>query len=108
VALLVALGLAGPLWLQFLWFSVLSVVCLGLFRNPLMRWMQRRSGDPPVDKFEGELAIPSTDIAPGAVGKAELRGTTWTARNDSGEMLTAGRRCRVSRVDGLMLFIQPE
>ncbi len=108
VAVLVPLGVAGPLWLQFLWFSVLSVVLLVLFRNPLMRWMQRRSADPPVDKIEGDLAIPTVDIAPGAVGKAELRGTTWTARNDSGETLAAGRRCRVTRVDGLVLFIQPE
>lgn len=108
VALLVALGLGGPLWMQFLWFSILSVVCLALFRNPLMRWMQRRTTDAPVDRLEGDLAIPTADIAPGAVGKAELRGTSWTARNDSAEVLVAGRRCRVSRVDGLVLYIQPE
>lgn len=108
VALLVAAGLAEPLWLQFLWFSVVSVVCLALFRHPLMRWMRQRSADPPVDRLEGDLAIPTADIAPGAVGKAEMRGTSWTARNDSTEALAAGRRCRVTRVDGLVLFIQPE
>lgn len=98
---------AGPAWFQFLLFSVLSVASLLLFRNPLLRMMQPGSSDD-VDSLVGETAVPLEDIAPGAVGRAELRGSVWSARNGSGSTLTRGQRCRVTRVDRLMIFLEPE
>jgi hypothetical protein len=59
-----------------------------------------------MDTLEGELAIPMDDLAPGAVGKAELRGTSWTAQNADDRPLAKGQRCRVVRVEGLTLFIR--
>ncbi len=109
VAGLALVGAAGPLWLQLLLFSVFSIASLALFRNPLLRMMQRRTGAAAqVDRLVGELATPQGDIAPGAVGKAELRGTPWTARNAGPEAISGGRRCRVTRVDGLVITIEPE
>ena len=48
------------------------------------------------------------DIAAGDIGRVELRGTSWSARNRGGELLTTGRRCVVVGVDQLMLIIEPE
>jgi len=42
------------------------------------------------------------------VGRAELRGTTWSARGVDGVALVRGTRCRVERVDGLTLWLRPE
>ena len=75
------LGLAGPAWFQFLLFSVLSVASLVLFRSPLMKWLQLDKPGRDVDSLVGEVAMPLDDIVPGAVGRAELRGTVWSARN---------------------------
>src|SRR5215208_4932972 len=72
---------AGPAWLQFLLFSIVSVASLLLFRSPFMRWMKLDQPGADVDSLVGEVATPLEDIAPGAVGRAELRGTVWTARN---------------------------
>jgi inner membrane protein len=109
VALLTLLGIAGPLWLQVLLFSLLTVTSLALFRNPLLRMMQRKSaGQAPVKTLVGELAIPVTAIEPGAVAKAELRGTTWTARNRGPLVIPAGCRCKVVQIDGLIITIEPE
>jgi membrane protein implicated in regulation of membrane protease activity len=109
VALLSFLGIAGPLWMQLLLFSLFSIVSLALFRNPLLRMMQRKTGlSAQVDKLVGELATPKEAIAAGAVGKAELRGTTWTARNGGTQIIPAGHRCRVKQVDGLVITIEPE
>jgi membrane protein implicated in regulation of membrane protease activity len=47
-------------------------------------------------------------IEPGGMGRAELRGGSWSARNDGTSRIEAGARCRVTRVDGLMIGIQPE
>jgi membrane protein implicated in regulation of membrane protease activity len=102
------LNLAGPVWLQLLMFSVLSVGSLLVFRNPMIRWLKLDQGAADVDTLAGEIAVPLEDIGPGEVGRVELRGTIWTARNTSGGAITRGRRCSVVRVDRLMLFIEPE
>jgi len=109
VAVLAALGLAEPLWLQLLLFSVFSVVSLLLFRNPLLRWMARHTPPPTqVDNLVGESAVAVVAIEPGGMGRAELRGASWSARNEGTLRIEAGARCRVTRVDGLMIGIQPE
>ncbi len=109
IAALAAVGLAGALWLQILLFSVFSVILLLLFRNPLLRWMAKRvPARPEVDSLVGESAVASRTIAPGAMGQAELRGTVWGARNASPAAIAAGGRCRVVRVEGLVIWIEPE
>ena len=100
--------LAGPVWFQFLLFSVLSLASLLLFRGPVLRWLQLDQPAADVDSLVGETAIPLDDIAPGTVGRAELRGTVWSARNASTLAVTRGQRCTVVRVDRLMIFLEPE
>ena len=100
------LGLQSQVWVQWFLFTALSFVLLLLFRNPLMKAF--RPAGTPVDQLVGEIAIVIEDITAGAVGKAELRGTGWNARNAHHGPLHKGQRCRVQRVDGLMLFLVPE
>lgn len=99
---------AGPVWMQLLLFSVLSVGSLQLFRGPLLRWLQLDQPGRDVDSMIGETAAPLEDIAPGAVGRAELRGTVWSARNVGTSPLLRGQRCTVTAVDRLMIFIKAE
>ena len=55
---------AGPVWVQFLLFSVLSVGSLLLFRSPLLRWLNLDTPGKDVDSLVGETAMPLEDIAP--------------------------------------------
>ena len=103
-----ALDLAGPAWLQLLLFSALSIGSLTLFRSPLMRWMQLDGPGRDVDSLVGETAIPLEAILPDAVGRAELRGTVWSARNAGTTPLLKGQRCSVTAIDRLMIFITAE
>jgi len=111
-ALLVGLlDLAGALVsdaLQWGLFSVLSIVCLALFRKPLLERMNRGEPREAVDSLVGELATAFDAIPSGQHGRAELRGTTWTARNVDPLTVVAGERCRVVAVRGLELDIRPE
>jgi membrane protein implicated in regulation of membrane protease activity len=102
------IDLAGPAWFQFLLFSILSIASLALFRSRMMRWLKLDQPGRDVDSLVGEVATPLDDIVPGAVGRAELRGTVWSARNESPLAVIKGQRCRVVRVDGLMIFLVPE
>ena len=108
VGLLASLGLAGPPWVQILLFSALSVGSLMAFRARLLKWLQVDPQAPGVDTFVGEIAVATEDLAPGGIGKVELRGSAWTARNTTAAPVARGMRCRVVRVDGLTVHVEPE
>ena len=108
VGILAAAGIGGPVWVQILLFSVVSVTTLLLFRSRVLKWMQLDPQRPAVDELVGQISIVLTAMAPGDVGKVELRGAAWSARNISDGVLGAGTRSRVMRVDGLMLMVGPE
>jgi membrane protein implicated in regulation of membrane protease activity len=94
-------------WLQWLLFSIVAILSLLLLRGPLIRLTQRH---PPqaMDTMVGESAILLDELQPGHTGKAELRGSTWSARNVGTVPLSIGQRVTVAKVDGLMLWVQPE
>jgi inner membrane protein len=105
VGLLAAAGLGGPAWLQWLLFAAISVAALAIFRRPLLRRFNVAPHD--VDTMIGEVAIAIADIQAAGIGKAELRGSVWTARNESEASIAAGQRCRVERIEGLTLHVRP-
>lgn len=105
VGLLAALGLAGPAWVQWLLFGAISVAALAIFRRPLLRRFNVVSRN--VDTMVGEVAVALADIQAAGIGKAELRGSVWTARNESEARIAAGQRCRVERIEGLTLHVRP-
>lgn len=107
VAALSLLGVAGPDWVQWLLFSVGSVGSLLLFRQKLVRRAQVPGGDATATVV-GETAVLVDDLAPGQVGRAELRGTVWSARHEDAAPLVRGQRCRVVRIEGLMLWLRAE
>ena len=100
------LGLHSQVWVQWFLFTALSFVLLAVFRNPVLKAF--RPQDLPVDQLVGQIAIPIEDIPAGAVGKAELRGAGWNARNEHHGPIQKGQRCLVRRVDELMLILTPE
>jgi hypothetical protein len=108
IAGLHVLDWAGPVWLQLVLFSAISIVSLLFFRGPLLRWMKLDQPGKDVDSLVGDIAVPLEDIPSGAVGKAELRGTVWSARNQAAATLSRGQRCKVVEVDRLLILLKPE
>ncbi len=107
VGLLAALGVVESIWLQGLLFSVLSVASLLVFRGRLATTFQP---PPPIamDSLVGVLAVVQESLSPGVVGRVEVRGASWSARNTSDVVLRAGQRARVAGIDGLLLTVVPE
>lgn len=108
ISLMVALGAGTPLWVELALFSVLSVGSLLFFRSPLMRWLNIEGQGGDVDAIVGETGVVQQDILPNDIGRVELRGSSWTARNNGATLLPAGRRVTVVRVDRLMLIVEAE
>ena len=105
VGVLAALG--APPILQWLAFTVVSIVLLATLR----RWVKERllhAPSPSVDAIVGEEVVLLDDLAAGGEAKAELRGVPWSARIASGIALRKGQRARVERVEGLTLWVRAE
>ena len=109
VGALVGIGLIEADWIEWLAFSLLSIVFLLLFRAPLVARMRMGEGSAVgSERLVGEIATLVEDLEPGGVGKAELRGASWSVRSAAPGPLPRGRRCRVERVEGLTLWVTPE
>lgn len=109
VGTLAGLGLVETDWLQWLLFSVIAVGSLLVFRGPLLASLKKAPVENgAVDSMIGETAVPLEPLAVGGTGKAELRGTTWTAKNVGPTPLSKGQRGKVTRVDGLTLWVAAE
>jgi membrane protein implicated in regulation of membrane protease activity len=107
VGVLAGFGAAGPAWFQFILFSTLSLVSLWLFRGKLLK-LTEGSPDRKIDTLIGETAVASDAIAVNGIGKAEMRGTAWNARNIGNKPLTRGERAIVEKIEGLTIFVRPE
>lgn len=108
VGLLALVNLAGPAWVQWLLFPIFALVSLRLFREPVMNRLGIGGDRSDVDTLVGEIAVAGELLPPGGHGRAELRGTTWSARNVDAAPLVPGQRCRVVAVQGLMLDLRSE
>jgi membrane protein implicated in regulation of membrane protease activity len=93
--------------IEWMLFTVVSLASLALFRKPLVQRMNRGTAAS-VDSLVGELVVAAEAIPPGEHGRAELRGSTWTARNVGDRTTVAGERSRVVAVRGLEIDIRPE
>jgi membrane protein implicated in regulation of membrane protease activity len=105
VGLLGWAGVDGSLVVQLFLFGGLSTVSLAIFRKPLQRRLGKLPGKD-VDTMIGETAVALSEIGLEQVGKAELRGSAWSARNVGENVILTGQRCKVERIEGLMLFIR--
>jgi inner membrane protein len=105
VAIVVGLGVEMPVWAQIVLFTVTSLLSF-FFLRPLILRHLRLDEKKVVDSLVGEQAITLEDIAAGGNGRAEMRGTTWSARNIGETDLVRGQRCVVAAVEGLVIHVR--
>jgi len=102
-------GISLPFWLQWTLFAVLSVASLVFFRRKVYGLLRGGVGGTEIaEGVSGDTAVARESIAPGARGRVDLRGASWSARNCGTTPIEAGARCRVDRADGLTLEVRAE
>jgi membrane protein implicated in regulation of membrane protease activity len=106
VGLLDLVGLHSSFVVQGLVFVAVSVISLLLFRKPLLARFQHHMPKGKVDNLVGEMAKALDEIPVDALGTAELRGASWTVHNVGDTPIARSARCRVERVEGLMLHVR--
>ncbi|MFY9270819.1 MAG: NfeD family protein [Candidatus Manganitrophaceae bacterium] len=103
--ILAGVAMAGSSWAQGLLFSALSIATLLLFRKRVLNKLQPKREEENIDGIIGETAVAFEEIAAGAIGKVELRGTLWNAKNTGENMIQRNQRCSVKERQGLMLLV---
>lgn len=105
VSILTGFGVDLPLWGQFLVFTGVSLFAF-FFLRPIAVRKLKLDQKKVVDTLVGEQATTMEEIAPQGIGRAEMRGTTWSARNVGETVLNRGQRCVVAGVEGLTIHIR--
>jgi membrane protein implicated in regulation of membrane protease activity len=95
-------------WIEWLLFSILSTATLLVSRRPLLKALQLPDNKKEVDTLSGETGTALEDVAPGIVGKVELRGAPWSARNIGESPINRGQRCKVESREEFVLLVRKE
>ncbi|HUV22112.1 MAG TPA: NfeD family protein [Gammaproteobacteria bacterium] len=89
-------------WLQWLLFSVISLMSMVLFRKNLYDKL-RGSGVGYETGPSGEIVTVEQTLQPGETGRLAYRGSEWTVVNCSDQVFSQGQHVQISSVEGLTL-----
>ncbi len=104
VGLTELLGVALPVWTQWLLFAILSLTFMVLLRRRLYGKLRGNVPDMK-DNMAGKRVLIDQDLEPGAECRVAHRGTNWTARNVGQSTIAGGTQASIASVDGLTLHV---
>ena len=98
----------APLWLQLVWFVVVSLLSLALTRPLAQKYVNGRTTPTNADMVIGRDAVVTEEIDNlHARGAVLLDGKTWTARMAKEEdSAPVGEAVRVLRIEGVKLIVE--
>lgn len=106
LAALIAALFGAPIWLQVLWFLVVSIATLWFTRPLALKYLNGRSVATNADRVVGMEGVVCEDIDNLAgTGAVKLDGKEWTARSDSGANIPSGSVVKVRRIEGVKLIV---
>ena len=107
LAALIAALTGAPLWLQGLWFILVSVVTLALTRPLAKKFVNARTVPTNADVILGKECVVTEAIDNVlGTGAVTVGGKVWTARMDREDGRAAvGDRVRALRIEGVKLIV---
>ena len=110
LAALIAAATGAPVWLQVVWFLVVSVLTLGLTRPLAKKYVNSRVQPTNADVLIGKECPVTEDIDNiMGTGQVTVGGMTWTARSASDSLrFKKGSVVRVRRIEGVKLIVSSE
>ncbi len=104
VGLLGLLGVAMPIWGQWVAFGIIALVAMVLFRKRLYTRM-RGSTQEMRNASVGKLVQVTEDVAPGRSTRVQMHGSYWTAQNTGASVIPAMSQARVVATEGMNVNI---
>ena len=109
LAALVSALLHAPLWLQIVWFLVVSIAALALTRPLAKKYINAKTQPTNADMLIVKECVvrESIDNVLGA-GAVSVDGKVWTARTENDDIkVPEGSRAVVVRIEGVKLIVKP-
>ena len=108
LAALVAALLHAPLWLQIVWFLLVSIAALVLTRPLAAKYVNSRTQPTNADALLGREGIVTETVDNlRGTGAVKLDGKVWTARAADGERrFEAGSVVKIDRIEGVKLIVK--
>ena len=97
----------APLWLQIVWFIVISAVTLWLTRPLARKYVNARKQPTNADRIigmEGYVTERIDNVA--ATGTISIGGKLWTARSLTGDPIEAGALVLARNIDGVKVIVE--
>ena len=109
LAALIAALFDAAVWLQVVWFLVVSILTLWLTRPLALKYLNSRKVATNADRVVGAEGVVSEDIDNIAgTGAVKLDGKGWTAGSGSGALIEKGAVVIVKRIEGVKLIVDAE
>ena len=106
---LIAALLGAPLWLQIVWFAIVSIATLLLTRPLAKKYINSRTMATNADRVIGSKAVVKERIDELAgTGAVLADGKMWSARTADGAVAEPGEIVTVQEIRGVRLIVAPE
>ncbi len=107
LAALLAALFHAPVWLQLLWFLVVSVAALAVTRPLVKKYVNSRVKPTNADMLIGKECVVTERIDNlHGTGATAVGGKTWTARmEEDGQTAEIGEVLSILRIDGVKLIV---
>ncbi len=105
---LIATLLGAPLWLQIVWFAIVSIATLLLTRPLAKKYINSRTTATNADRVLGIVAVVKERIDNLAeTGAVMADGKMWSARSADGATIELGTHVRIKEIQGVKLIVEP-
>ena len=99
----------GQIWLQLVVFFVVSIAALIAARPLVVKYINQDTTATNADRVLGATARVTESVDNTVpVGAVYVDGKTWSARSENGENIAAGTMVRVTRMEGVRIFVEKE
>ena len=106
-AALLTAWLRGPIWLQIIWFLVVSIAALLLTRPLAKKFINARKEPTNADRVLGRIGIVTETVDNiAATGAVKVEGQVWTARSADGEIIAMGEQVVALEIRGVKLIVK--
>ncbi|MDU7338014.1 MAG: NfeD family protein [Clostridium sp.] len=109
IAALIANLLGAPIWIQTGTFAIVTTLTLAITRPLVKKLLNSKRVDTNAGRYIGKSGIVISEINnEKGVGQVTVMGSVWSARSESGELITEGSNIQVLRIEGVKLIVEPE
>ena len=109
LAALIAAICHAPAWLQIVLFILISAVSFAVTRPLVKKFSTSKIQKTNADRCIGDTAVVTEEINNlEAKGQVKVDGNIWTARSENNDIIPAGEKVTVIKIEGVKLIVKKE